>query len=82
MMKIIAVCDSLTLEVDLKDVCPSSPSSLTHSQSFHQLHDIFVTAIQNPFQQLGHPLSSVRFQEKVKQIIKKFNTITPPRVAG
>mmetsp|Transcript_16073 Transcript_16073/g.16812 ORF Transcript_16073/g.16812 Transcript_16073/m.16812 type:complete len:149 (+) Transcript_16073:40-486(+) len=66
MMKIIAVCDSSTLEIDLKD-------------SFQQFHDAFVSVIQNPFQQLGHPLNSVKFQEKVKSIIKRFNSLNTTR---
>ncbi len=40
---------------------------------FPKLHKLFVGAMQNPFQKLGQPLSSMKFQLKIKQYIKQFN---------
>mmetsp|Transcript_13322 Transcript_13322/g.21824 ORF Transcript_13322/g.21824 Transcript_13322/m.21824 type:complete len:152 (-) Transcript_13322:170-625(-) len=61
MVKIMMVCDASVKDTELIEV-------------FRSFHAEYVLAVQNPFQLVGQPVSSLRFQNKLRQTIKKFNS--------
>jgi hypothetical protein len=42
-------------------------------QFFQRLHQIYVCEVQNPFQEVGQPVSSVRFGARVQSAMDAFH---------
>jgi hypothetical protein len=38
------------------------------------LANIYVSVVQNPFQEMGQPITSVRFRDNVKTVVDRVNT--------
>jgi len=73
--KIIVLCDSFGMKSSNIWEISSTVMDSNMKEAIGTIQAAFVSAMQNPFQPVGCPIVSKKFDSVIQQIVQRFNTI-------